>query len=155
MKKILLVALVLSSQIWAQNNVAACKILSKINALIQKEHVQPKPVDDSLSVFIFDNLINDLDPARNLFFKSEYDSLAKNYRLQLDNLIQKEDCQFITTFENIYQKGLLRNKTFLEKLEKDNIDFSVRDTIRMYKKVFPVYMTENDFEKIWRKKNTL
>lgn len=152
MKKILLVALVFSSQIWAQNNVAACKILSKINALIQKEHVQPKPVDDSLSVFVFDNLINDLDPARNLFFKSEYDSLAKNYRLQLDNLILKEDCQFITTFENIYQKGLLRNKTFLEKLEKDSIDFSVRDTIRMYKKVFPVYMTENDFEKIWRKK---
>lgn len=152
MRKILLVALVFSSQIWAQNNIAACKIISKINALIQKEHVQPKPVDDSLSVFVFDNLINDLDPARNLFFKSEYDSLAKNYRLKIDDLLQNEDCQFISTIENIYKKGLLRNKILLEKLATDSIDFSFRDTIRMYKKAFPVYMTESNFEKIWRKK---
>lgn len=152
MKKILVVVVLMTSQIWAQNDSATCKILSKINALIQKEHVQPKPVDDSLSVFVFDNLINDLDPARNLFFKSEYDSLAKNYRLHIDDLIQKGDCQFISTIKNIYQKGLLRNKAFLEKLEKDSIDFTVRDTIRMYKKVFPVYMTESDFDKIWRKK---
>ena len=152
MKKILLVALLVSGHLIAQNNASPCKILSKINALIQQEHVQPKPVDDSLSVFIFDNLINDLDSGRNLFYKSEYDSLSKNYRLQIDNLVQKEDCQFIATFEDIYQKALLRNKLLLEKLNKDSLNFNTPDTIRMYKKAFPVYMTEKEFEKIWRKK---
>ena len=152
MKKILLVALLVGGHLIAQNNASPCKILSKINALIQQEHVQPKPVDDSLSVFIFDNLINDLDSGRNLFYKSEYDSLSKNYRLQIDNLVQKEDCQFIATFEDIYQKALLRNKSLLEKLNKDSINFNTPDTIRMYKKAFPVYMTEKEFEKIWRKK---
>ena len=152
MKKILLVALLVGGHLIAQNNASPCKILSKINALIQQEHVQPKPVDDSLSVFIFDNLINDLDSGRNLFYKSEYDSLSKNYRLQIDNLVQKEDCQFIATFEDIYQKALLRNKSLLEKLNKDSLNFNTPDTIRMYKKAFPVYMTEKEFEKIWRKK---
>ena len=152
MKKILLVALLVGGHLIAQNNASPCKILSKINALIQQEHVQPKPVDDSLSVFIFDNLINDLDSGRNLFYKSEYDSLSKNYRLQIDNLVQKEDCQFIATFEDIYQKALLRNKLLLEKLNKDSLNFNTADTIRMYKKAFPVYMTEKEFEKIWRKK---
>ena len=152
MKKILLVALLVGGHLIAQNNASPCKILSKINALIQQEHVQPKPVDDSLSVFIFDNLINDLDSGRNLFYKSEYDSLSKNYRLQIDNLVQKEDCRFIATFEDIYQKALLRNKSLLEKLNKDSLNFNTPDTIRMYKKAFPVYMTEKEFEKIWRKK---
>jgi carboxyl-terminal processing protease len=152
MKKILLVALLVGGHLIAQNNASPCKILSKINALIQQEHVQPKPVDDSLSVFIFDNLINDLDSGRNLFYKSEYDSLSKNYRLQIDNLVQKEDCQFIATFEDIYQKALLRNKSLLEKLNKDSLNFNTPDTIRIYKKAFPVYMTEKEFEKIWRKK---
>lgn len=152
MKKILLVALLVGGHLMAQKNTSPCKILSKINALIQQEHVQPKPVDDSLSVFIFDNLINDLDPGRNLFYKSEYDTLSKKYRLQIDDLIQKEDCQFIASFEDIYQKALLRNKLVLEKLEKDSIDFNIPDTIRMYKKAFPVYMTENEIEKIWKKK---
>ncbi|MGL2986204.1 carboxy terminal-processing peptidase [Flavobacterium sp. RSSA_27] len=152
MKKILLVALVFSSQIWAQNNVDACKILSKINALIQKEHVQPKPVDDSLSVYIFDNLINDLDPGRNVFFTSEYDTLSNKYRLQLDNLIQNQDCEFITTIDVIYQKAILRNKSILEKLDKENLDYSLQDTVRVYKKAFPVYITPSNLEKTWRKK---
>lgn len=152
MKKILLVALLVGGHLIAQNNASPCKILSKINALIQQEHVQPKPVDDSLSVFIFDNLINDLDSGRNLFYKSEYDSLSKNYRLQIDNLVQKEDCRFIATFEDIYQKALLRNKSLLEKLNKDSLNFNTPDTVRMYKKAFPIYMTEKEFEKIWRKK---
>ena len=152
MKLFSLSLFLISFSLFSQNGDKTCEILSKINILIQQEHHSPKPVDDSLSVFIFDNLINDLDSGRNLFYKSEYDSLSKNYRLQIDNLVQKEDCQFIATFEDIYQKALLRNKSLLEKLNKDSLNFNTADTIRMYKKAFPVYMTEKEFEKIWRKK---
>jgi len=152
MKKILLGFLVMSAPIFAQSNDTSCKILSKINALVQKEHVQPKPIDDSLSVFIFDQLINQLDPARNIFFKSEYDSLAQNYRLELDNLMLKNECQFISTFTKTYQKALKRNLVLLERLDNDTLDFSIKDTIRLYKKAFPVYMTPSTMEKIWRKK---
>ncbi|MGL2994536.1 carboxy terminal-processing peptidase [Flavobacterium sp. TSSA_36] len=152
MKKILLGFLLLSSVIDAQNNLDSCKTLSKINALIQKEHVQPKPIDDSLSVFIFDQLINQLDPGRNIFFKSEYDSLAHNYRLQLDNNILKNDCSFIKSFEETYQKGLQRNLLLIEKIHKDSLNFNANDTIRLYKKAFPVYMNASNMEKIWRKK---
>lgn len=48
MKKILLVALLVGGHLIAQNNASPCKILSKINALIQQEHVQPKPAGHSL-----------------------------------------------------------------------------------------------------------
>lgn len=152
MKKILLVVFIVSNSLWAQDNSTTCKILTKINTLLQKEHVELKPIDDSLSVFVFDNLINDLDPSRNLFFTSEYDSLAKNFRLHLDNLILKENCQFISAFESFYQKGLQRNKSLLEKLSKEPINLKVQDTLRLYKKAFPVYMTEKNMEKVWRKK---
>ncbi|MGL5112350.1 MAG: carboxy terminal-processing peptidase [Flavobacterium sp.] len=152
MKKILLGFLIMSTSLFAQSTDSSCKILSKINALIQKEHVRPKPVNDSLSVFVFDQLINQLDPGRNIFFKTEYDSLAQKYRLKIDDLIQKEDCYFITDFANSYQKGLKRNLALLEKLKRDTLDFSTKDTIRLYKKAFPVYMNHKNIEKIWRKK---
>jgi carboxyl-terminal processing protease len=39
--------------------------------------MQPKPIDDSLSV-VFDSFIDALDPSRNIFLKSEYESLSLN-----------------------------------------------------------------------------
>jgi carboxyl-terminal processing protease len=46
--------------------------------LIQSEHIQPKPIDDSLSVFVFDSFIDALDPSRIVLLKSEYESLSLN-----------------------------------------------------------------------------
>jgi carboxyl-terminal processing protease len=138
--------------LFAQNEVKTCEILSKINTLILREHIQPKPIDDSLSVFIFNSFIDELDPSRNIFLKSEYDSLTQKYRLQIDDNIKSKDCSFLTEITAIYKKNLLRNKSILEKIDQSTIDFELVDTIRFYKKQFPFYMLETEVEKVWRKK---
>ncbi|KIA93251.1 peptidase S41 [Flavobacterium sp. KMS] len=152
MKKFSLVFLLVGFSLFGQNSDSTCEILTKINALIQSEHIQPKPVDDSLSVFVFDNFIDDLDPSRNVFLKSEYDALAKKYRLNIDNLILNKDCSFLNDIVTKYRNGLIRNKAALEKILTQPIDYSAKDTIRFYKKSFPVYMKETEIEKVWRKK---
>jgi carboxyl-terminal processing protease len=138
--------------LFAQNEVKTCEILSKINTLILREHIQPKPIDDSLSVFIFNSFIDELDPSRNIFLKSEYDSLTQKYSLQIDDNIKSKDCSFLTEITAIYKKNLLRNKSILEKIDQSTIDFELTDTIRFYKKQFPIYMLETEVEKVWRKK---
>ncbi|SMO40193.1 carboxyl-terminal processing protease [Flavobacterium nitrogenifigens] len=153
MKKISLLLFLLTSTISiGQNSAETCEILNKINALIQAEHLRPKPVDDSLSVFVFDNLINELDPSRNIFFKSEYDELAQKYRYNLDNLILKNDCSFLTDIKAKYVNGLLRTKKALEKIQTTPIDYTKKDTIRFYKKSFAFYLKKEDIEKVWVKK---
>ena len=66
MKKITLVLLFSTFSLFAQNSSANCDILLKINKLLQQEHYSPKPVNDSLSAYIFDELLNNLDPSRNI-----------------------------------------------------------------------------------------
>ena len=138
--------------LFSQNSDNTCEILNKINATIQAEHLRPKPVDDSLSVFVFDNLINELDPSRNIFFKSEYDEMAAKYRLNLDDLILENDCSFLTDITSKYISGLERTKNILEKIQAAPFDYSKKDTIRFYKKSFPFYLKKEDLEKVWRKK---
>lgn len=138
--------------LFSQNSDNTCEILNKINATIQAEHLRPKPVDDSLSVFVFDNLINELDPSRNIFFKSEYDEMAAKYRLNLDNLILENDCSFLNDITSKYISGLERTKNILEKIQAAPFDYSKKDTIRFYKKSFPFYLKNEDLEKVWRKK---
>ena len=152
MKLISLLLFLTTFSLFGQNDAKTCEILSKINALIQREHINPKPVDDSLSVYVFDNFIDGLDPSRNIFFKSEYDSLSKKYRTNIDDLIKNKDCSFLTDITTIYKKDLLRNKILLEKMETETLDYELKDTIRFYKKAFPIYLLDNQVEKVWRKK---
>ncbi|WP_133525620.1 S41 family peptidase [Flavobacterium sp. 245] len=152
MKNLLLVFLLTSTVLFGQNSDQTCQILNKINTLIQTEHIRPKPINDSLSIFVFDNLINELDPSRNIFFKSEYDEMSKKYRLNLDDLILSNDCSFLDDITSKYKTGLLRTKAVLEKIQAGKIDYTVKDTIRFYKKAFPFYLKKEDLEKVWLKK---
>ncbi|WP_264551405.1 carboxy terminal-processing peptidase [Flavobacterium sp. N2038] len=152
MKKICLFFLLTTTSLFSQNSAETCGILNKINALIQSEHIRPKPVDDSLSVFVFDNLINELDPSRNIFFKSEYDELSNKYRLNLDDLILSNNCDFLADITSKYKTGLMRTKEVLEKIQAAPMDYNKKDTIRFYKKSFPFYLKKEDIEKVWSKK---
>jgi carboxyl-terminal processing protease len=152
MKKILLVFLLTTSVLFSQNSESTCEILNKINVLIQTEHIRPKPVNDSLSIFVFDNIIDEMDPSRNIFFKSEYDEMAQKYRLKIDDLILSNDCSFLTDITSKYKTGLLRTKAVLEKIEAGTIDYTKKDTIRFYKKSFAFYLKKEDLEKVWTKK---
>ena len=152
MKKITIILLLSSFSLFAQKSDANCEILLKINKLLQNEHYSPKPMNDSLSAYVFDELLNELDPSRNIFLKSQADSLTKKYRLQLDNYILQKNCSFLDNIRKEYQESLLRNKSILEKLQKENIDFNVLDTIRFKQKDFGFYLKENEVEKAWNKK---
>lgn len=150
--KIILLAFFLSTlSVFAQSDAKACVLLSKINTLIQSEHIQPRPVDDSLSIYVFDNFIDALDSSRNILLKPEYDALSLKYRTNLDDLILRKDCSFLPDIVAVYKNGLLRNKAILEKMKTDTISYKINDTIRFYKKVFPFYMEENKVENAWRK----
>ncbi|HEY4618754.1 MAG TPA: S41 family peptidase [Flavobacterium sp.] len=152
MKTISLLLLLTTFSLFAQNDAKTCEILSKINTLIQSEHFLPKPIDDSLSVFVFDHFIDELDPSHNLFLKSEYDSLSQKYRLQIDDYFNAKDCSFMTEIIRAYKIALVRNKGYLDSIAKENLDFKTKDTVRFYRKPHPFYLQENQLEKVWRKK---
>lgn len=152
MNKISLVLFLFTYPLFAQNSNSTCEILFKINTLIQQEHVNPKPVNDSLSAYVFDNLMNQLDPSRNIFFKSQYNVLSSKYRLNLDDLILKKDCSFISEIKTLYKANLERNKLILEKISKETLDFNQKDTIRFKQKNFNFYLKENEVEKVLGKK---
>ncbi|MBC7845682.1 MAG: carboxy terminal-processing peptidase [Flavobacterium sp.] len=151
MKKISLLLLLTTYSLFSQNSAKTCEILSKINALIQREHYHPKPVDDSLSVYVFDTFIDGLDGNRNLFTKIEYQNLRK-HRLQLDNYILKNDCSFMNDFVSLYQSALERKKKVLEKIQNEALDYNSKDSVKFSKKNFPFDLEATEFERVWRKR---
>jgi carboxyl-terminal processing protease len=151
MRKFSLVLLLATFSLFGQNSAKTCELLSKINSLIQHEHFHPKPVDDSLSVFVFDTFMDDLDGNRNLFTKTEYEKLCK-HRLLLDNYILQEDCSFMNEFVSVYQFALERKKKSLEKIQNEVLDYTAKDTVKFSKKNFPFDLVVTDIDKVWRKR---
>jgi carboxyl-terminal processing protease len=125
MKKISLAFLLTTFSLFGQNDAKTCEIVSKINTLLQREHYQPKPVDDSLSVFVFDSFMDALDSNRNLFTQIEYQKL-RQHRLQLDNYILQNNCSFMNEFVSDYKLALIRKKKVLEKIQKEHFDYNTK-----------------------------
>lgn len=151
MKKISLILLLTTFSLLGQNSDKTCEILSKINALVQLEHYHPKPIDDSLSVYVFDTFMDGLDGNRNLFTKIEYENLCKQ-RLLLDDYILQNDCSFMNNFASIYQMALERKKKVLEKIQNEVLDYNSKDSVKFSKKNFPFDLVATDFERVWKKR---
>lgn len=151
MKKISLILLLTTFSLLGQNSDKTCEILSKINALVQLEHYHPKPIDDSLSVYVFDTFMDGLDGNRNLFTKIEYENLCKQ-RLLLDDYILQNDCSFMNNFVSIYQMALERKKKVLEKIQNEVLDYNSKDSVKFSKKNFPFDLVATDFERVWKKR---
>jgi carboxyl-terminal processing protease len=77
---------------------------------------------------VFDSFIDALDPSRIVLLKSEYESLSFKYRFNLDNFIHENDCSSFPVFSP-YTKWPLRNKSLLERMKTETIDYKQKDTI--------------------------
>lgn len=136
--------------IFSQNKQENCATIFKINALIQDYHYQPKLVDDSLSLYVFNTFIEKLDRERNVFLQSEYDILSK-HKYQIDNYILDKNCTFLNEITLYYRKGLERKLRNIELLENENFSFNTKDTLFFSKRENHFYKDEKGIKRILKK----
>ncbi|MCO6176201.1 S41 family peptidase [Flavobacterium sp. NRK F10] len=119
--------------------------------MIQTQHYQPKPIDDSLSVYVFNTVINNFDTPRFVLTKSEYDRLSR-HRLKIDDYILEGNCNFIKDFEQILQNGISRKIAMIKAIEKEISSVNVTQTIEFSNKKFEYLTTENEIKNLLKKK---
>ena len=137
----------------AQNHEKACVTFSKINDVLQKRHFKPKPVDDSLSVYVYNTVMEGLDENKTLFLQQEYDKLAE-HRLKIDDYVLNSDCSFFGDFISSYKSALQRNRDFVVEIGKETLPYTTKDTIYYSKKTFPYLKDPEKIKKFLRKKIT-
>ncbi|NHN24251.1 peptidase S41 [Flavobacterium jejuense] len=136
--------------IFSQNKQENGITIFKINTLIQDYHYQPKLVDDSLSLYVFNSIIEKLDREKNVFLQSEYDLLSK-HKYNIDNYILDKKCAFLDEIAIYYKKGLERKLKLIEFLEKENISLTTKDTLFFTKRENNFYKDEEGIKRILKK----
>lgn len=153
MKKIFAFAFLVSFALQAQKHEKACDVFYKVNDVLQKRHFKPKPVDDSLSAYVFETVMEELDENNSLFLQQEYDLLAR-HKYKIDDYILKKDCSFFSDFIAVYKGALERSKAFVLEIGKQPLPYYTKDTIYYSKKTFPYHKDPQKIKKYLRKKIT-
>ncbi|GGB80911.1 tail-specific protease [Flavobacterium suaedae] len=151
MKKFIALAILLCIQATAQNHEKACDIFFRMNSVLQSEHVQPKPVDDSLSVYVFNTVITALDKYRTILVEEDYTKLSV-HKYKIDDYINNNQCAFLNDFITTYKTALNRSKTSIEEITASALPLSLNDSIRYSKKAFPFNKDVETNKKFIRKK---
>ncbi len=135
----------------AQSDKNPCKTLLQINKLIQENHFKPKPIDDSLSVYVFDTFLEKLDPNNSLFISSEFVELKK-HKFKIDNYIKDGNCSFLELIYKTYSKAIARHQSIIELITKEPMSYSSNEVISFSKKRPPYRKSENELKLLYKKR---
>ena len=151
MKKIFLLVTVFPFFSFGQTDKNACETLTRINLLVQIQHYKPKPVDDSLSVYVFDAFLKELDSDNRLFTDIEINDL-KRHKYKIDDYLKDENCDFLTDFYKAYTTSIQRYSKTIESIKSEPFAFNSTETIAFSKKSFPYVKDEAELKKLYKKR---
>lgn len=95
---------------------------------IEKNHFNPKAVNDSFSSEMFSKILKELDPRQNLFTADDYAFLS-GYRYKLDDELSGSPWKFLDAASNLYQQRLKRADTLVVSILQKPLDVNIDDKI--------------------------
>jgi carboxyl-terminal processing protease len=109
------------------------------------------PLDDRLSVKIFNSYLASLDADRMFFLQSDIDKFA-NARTQLDDAILQRDLHTPFAIYNLYLQRVDQRFSFARALLKKGFDFSKQEGFSFNRKNAPWAQSEAELDNLWRKR---
>lgn len=135
----------------AQSEQNPCVTLSRINDMLQKMHYKPKPVDDSLSVFVYNNFLTKLDENNRLFTEADLEKF-KDFKYNIDDFIANKDCSFLDVMHQSYTQVVNRYVQAITNLNTENFASSSSENIVLSRKSFPYLKNESELQTLYRKR---
>ena len=106
----------------------AAKDAYAITKMMNRFHVQPKPVNDTFSEDLYRMVIKKLDP-RKIFFTKQDITTLNPYIHFLDDEIKTSNPVFITQLANIYRQRVKQTDSIIDEVGKKPFNFSLKEKI--------------------------
>jgi carboxyl-terminal processing protease len=112
----------------AQTEVVDNQEVSKLKALLDKYHVSPRPIDDSLSRAIYKRFIQLLDHSHKFFTQTDIDKFKK-YELLLDEELNGNPSGLLALITPIYKTRLQNAQKTIEQLTAQAFNYDLKTTL--------------------------
>ena len=120
--------------------------------LLSNFHFRKVKLDDSLSSVIFDKYVNDIDPGKLYFLKSDLDKFEK-HRYSFDDFILKGELDVPYEIYNLYRKRYKERSAYIQTLLKDPKlqDFSIDESLNVDREKALWSKDLDELNNVWRK----
>ncbi|MBR9915069.1 MAG: hypothetical protein GYB32_09635 [Algicola sp.] len=137
---------------FSQDNQRFCEQLQALQKLVTSNHYQPKVINDSLSSSVYDLFLDNLDDSNRLFMQEDIDVFESD-RLQIDDYIHTNNCEFVTKYAEVLNQRIEDSKDILRALETVTFDYSGKDTLRFKKdSKWPYFRSKEAVKSYWSKR---
>jgi carboxyl-terminal processing protease len=126
----------------------ACKAVAN---LISTSNYKRVPLNDSLSVVIYDRFIKSLDENRNYLLASDVADFEK-YKTTLDDDIKNGNLNNVFYIFNVFQKRQLERTNYAVTQINNAFDFTKNETFTYDRKNLPWSKTVNELNTDWTKR---
>lgn len=122
-----------------------------VTQMVERHHIGHSRIDDQVSSKFLKKYIEDLDPQKLYFYKSDLDALSK-YETKLDDLVREGNVEFAySTFDSFLQR--LDNRMIeVHKLIDSEFDYSKDEDIVIDADTIPWSITKEQSDERWRKR---
>jgi carboxyl-terminal processing protease len=99
-----------------------------ISRMVEKFHVQPRPLDKDMSAAIFDRMLDDLDGQHLIFTAADISRLSA-WRLTLDDEILNKRTGFLTLLTGLYRQRLMQTDSITDIIAAKPFNFSLHESL--------------------------
>lgn len=119
--------------------------------LLARYHYKGVPLDDALSVKIFDQYLKYLDSEKVFFVQDDIDRLSRD-RTRLGDAILKEDLAVPFAMFNLYERRAAERFAYARTLLQKGFDFQRDESYQYAREKEPWPKTESAMRELWRKR---
>lgn len=125
-------------------------LIQVITYVLENGHYNPKDFNDEFSSNIYDNYLEQLDPLKRYFLKSDIEEFGK-YRTQLDDQLKGYDISFFNLTYDRLKKRLTETQGIYKEILETPFNYSVDETFDTDYEKHEYVKNKRQLRERWRK----
>jgi carboxyl-terminal processing protease len=122
------VSLILTYSLTAQSIDQKASDAWLISRMVEKFHVEPRPLTKDMSAAIFDRMLDEFDGQHLIFTTADIRQFSA-YRLTLDDEILNKRTGFLTLLSGLYRQRLMETDSMVDIIATKPFTFSLHETL--------------------------
>ncbi len=127
------------------------KIFRQVGEMLEEAHYSPKKIDDNFSREIFKKYVSTLDADKNIFIRSDVQSLKK-YEARIDDEIHGAPIHFFPAANELYLKRMTEVSSLYKEILSYPFNYSVDETVIVDADKLDYPSSETARKDSWRKR---
>jgi len=125
-------------------------LVGVLRYILKNGHYEPKDIDDEFSEAVYTKFIDEMDPVKRYFIKSDIHDFEQ-FKYKIDDQLKREDLSFYTYVMERFELRLEETRTYYQEILSQAFDFDKKEKIEMNYEEMDFAKNQNALIDSWRK----